>query len=540
MKKKMVSALLAGAMLASLMAGCGNDSGSGDGSTEKQTGADTEQGSDEQKDSAGGESDAGGEEDGYSAQIDMEEEPYEVAVQLVVLPGTDYSAFEGQIEEAIDAITLPNINCTVDVQYVWINEVADKTSLAIVGDEKIDVVSVMALNPLSSLASQDMLMDMNEGNLLKNRGPVLTEVLGQELVDAGVVNGQQMAVPAQMYSALRKGIYYNKTATDAAGVTIPESGSWEDLDGILHDFAVAAGTDTMGWYLGQGTSTYLYWLVGYERFGTLGQEGVILDPFTDTTIENLYATDLFKDYALKMYQWRKDGILQKDTTDSTSGQDYFNSGKLLALPADLSPETEATYTNLGAANNIEIGYMYFTDPLLTTNAVDEYMWGIASNCERPDKAMDFLNLLYSNTELANILKYGLEGTNYDFAEGSDTIINTNGTYNTAFYRGGDTREMYVVAPADETYISTWEEFEGKAKVSPVLGYIFLDADYQTEVSVIANVINEYMPTLQSGLCASEEATLEYLDEFNAALEAAGMSDVIAANQAQLDAWLAAQ
>lgn len=540
MKRKVVSILLAGVMLASVLAGCGSDSGNeGSGSsTDKENNAAQEQGSDAETD--GQQDGEAGSLEGYSTEIDMTEDPYEVAVQLVVLPGTDYSAFEEQIEAAMNEITLPNINCTVDVQYVWINEVSDKTSLAIAGDEKIDIVAVMALNPLSSLASQDMLMDMNEDNLLKNRGPVLTEVLGEELIAAGVVNGQQMAVPAQMYSALRKGIYYNKTAADAAGITFPKEGAYEDLDGILHDFAASAGTDTMGWYLGQGTSTYLYWLVGYERFGTLGQEGVILDPYTDTTIENLYATELFKDYVLQMYQWRQDGILQKDTTDSTSGQDYFNSGKLLALPADLSPETEASYTNLGTANGIEVGFMYVTDPLVTTNAVDEYMWGIASNCQRPDKAMDFLNLLYSNAELANILKYGLEGTNYDFADGSDSIIVTNGTYNTAFYRGGDTREMYVVAPADETYISTWEEFEGKAKISPVLGYIFLDADYQTEVSVIANVINEYLPTLQSGLCASEEATLEYLDEFNAALDAAGMSDVIAANQAQLDAWLAEQ
>ena len=43
--------------------------------------------------------------------------------------------------------------------------------------------------------------------------------------------------------------------------------------------------------------------------------------------------------------------------------------------------------------------------------------------------------------------------------------------------------------------------------------------------------------MQNGLCGSEEETKEYLDEFLAALDAAGMNEVIEANQAQLDAWL---
>ena len=50
----------------------------------------------------------------------------------------------------------------------------------------------------------------------------------------------------------------------------------------------------------------------------------------------------------------------------------------------------------------------------------------------------------------------------------------------------------------------------------------------------------FRSTLQNGLCGSEEETLAYLDEFVNALDAAGMNDAIAANQEQLDAWLAAK
>ena len=42
------------------------------------------------------------------------------------------------------------------------------------------------------------------------------------------------------------------------------------------------------------------------------------------------------------------------------------------------------------------------------------------------------------------------------------------------------------------------------------------------------------------MCESEDATLALVDEFVERLEAAGINEVIAANQEQLDAYLTAQ
>ena len=93
-------------------------------------------------------------------QTDKAKEPYEVAVQMVVLPGTEIQN-EADIEEAIDAITLPAINCTVDLQFIWISELPNTTNLAIAGNEKIDLIHVGTVQPLSSLVGADILYDMN-------------------------------------------------------------------------------------------------------------------------------------------------------------------------------------------------------------------------------------------------------------------------------------------------------------------------------------------------------------------------------------------
>ena len=100
-----------------VLAGCGGGSGSGSTDTSGSSGS-----------SAASES--GETSDGYSTDIDMDEEPYTVAIQVVTLPGTEYAGEEDR-EAAINAITEPAINCKVDIQEIWISEIANTTSLAV-------------------------------------------------------------------------------------------------------------------------------------------------------------------------------------------------------------------------------------------------------------------------------------------------------------------------------------------------------------------------------------------------------------------------
>lgn len=515
MRKKVVSIMLTTVLAGTLLAGCGSSSSNGNSNTAEDSAA--EETGDE-----------------YSAEIDMDEDPYTVAIQVVTMPGTDNSASLEAREEAINEITVPAINCEVEIQEVWISELANTTSMGIAGDEKIDLVAVGSVQPLSSMVGSEMLLDMNEGNLLQNRGQTLLEIF-EDTIEAGYVNGKQLAIPAKVYSAASSGIVYNKTIADAAGVTLGESITMDELEEAL--LAVQAyDSDIYPYFTGDGTINELYWMASYETFGSESAYGVILDANNDTTVENLYASDLFEDYCLRMWKWTQLGLQPGDPTDTSTAQDLFAAQKLFCAVININPEQEITWSS----DDFETATASLVDATVSNSTVTEYMWGIASNCERPDKAMDFLNFLYENADVANILMYGLEGTNYDFVSGSDKIIKTNGTLDTKFYYGGNTAEMLIEYPAGEDYIEQLSALEESATVSSLIGYMFDDTDYQTESAVLSSTIEQYLPQLQNGMAASEEATLEMIDEFVSALEAAGINDVIAANQEQLDAYLAEQ
>ena len=520
MKSKRLSALLlVSAMTASaVLSGCGggtDSSGEGSEATSGNEGTNQE----------------------YSSEIDMDEEPYTVAIQVVTLPGTEYAG-EEEREAAFNAITEPAINCKVDIQEVWISEIANTTSMAVAGDEKIDLVHVGTVNNLSTLVGADILLDMNEGNLLQNRGQKLMELFA-DTMEAGNVGGEQLAVPAQVYTANEIGIVYNKTWADEHGITVPETMTFDELSDLLyqvHD----ADPEMMAYFAGSGTLNGLQFLVGYEGFGSEASYGAVLDSTTDTTVVNLYDSQLFRDYCVRMYEWARDGLMPGDPTDTNSSQDYFGAGSLFFLSGTMGPKSKATYSATAANSGFEVGFSILGSPQITNGYITEYMWGIAVNSERPDKAMDFLNFLYSNEDVANILMYGLEGDNYEFVEGSDDIIQINGTYEPSFYVGGNEADMYIKYPAGEDYIDQLQSLQDEATLSPLAGYMFDDTDFQTESAVISSTIQEYLPRLQNGMCDSEEETLALVDEFVGRLETAGINDVIAANQEQLDAYLAGQ
>ena len=78
-------------------------------------------------------------------------------------------------------------------------------------------------------------------------------------------------------------------------------------------------------------------------------------------------------------------------------------------------------------------------------------------------------------------------------------------------------------------------YNASAKASPVLGFVFDESKVQAEVAACETVRKEYQSLLEEGFLGGAEA----IDEYAAALDAAGLDVVLAEAQAQYDAFLAA-
>jgi putative aldouronate transport system substrate-binding protein len=83
----------------------------------------------------------------------------------------------------------------------------------------------------------------------------------------------------------------------------------------------------------------------------------------------------------------------------------------------------------------------------------------------------------------------------------------------------------------------WDQmkvFNANAIPSPALGFTFNSTPVLSQGSALAAVRDQYRSVLETG-----SVDVSMLDEFNAKLKQAGLNEVIAEKQRQLDAWFAA-
>ncbi|MBQ9412704.1 MAG: extracellular solute-binding protein [Oscillospiraceae bacterium] len=508
--KKTLSILLAALLIAGLLAGCGD---SGSGATTSSGAA-----------SSGGSAEP--------ATIDMDEAPYEVSIQFVGLFEENNNI--ANVEAALSAITKEKINVTVDIVPVFIGNLPTTTSLGVAGDEKLDIVAVGLTSPMDNMVSQELLLPLDD--LLASRGQAALAVT-EHVSAAQKMNGITYAVSGYPYAAMSGSFVYNKTMADEFGIDMHDGMTSEELTEaarICKEHGV--------YFTSYPNSSQLNYKFqnGGDYFGTSGAFGGILDPANSTTIVNVFDSEEFRSFWRQNKLWFDEGLTPPDQlTDTTSVQEYFANQHLFGTATAYTTNQMATWTN----PNFETGIVRTSEPSVSTAGAREFMLGIAANCKRPDKAMDLINLIYADADVANLLMYGVEGTDYVAVEGTENVITRAGTANAdnnSYYAGfvhyGDPTMLKIVAPLTDSYPEDTRAFENEAKMSLTFGYDFDGSAFSAEAGAIGTILEQKLPALNAGAVADVDAAV---DELVAALNAAGMQDCIDANQKALDAWLEA-
>jgi putative aldouronate transport system substrate-binding protein len=96
--------------------------------------------------------------------------------------------------------------------------------------------------------------------------------------------------------------------------------------------------------------------------------------------------------------------------------------------------------------------------------------------------------------------------------------------------------QYQMVGTDMNDLQLMLDENKNSAVSPAFGFTFDNSSVTNETSAVLNVINEYLPGLNTG---SMDPEVE-LPNFIAKLKAAGLDKIIAEKQAQLDKWASQQ
>jgi putative aldouronate transport system substrate-binding protein len=444
------------------------------------------------------------------------------------------------VEEAINAITRDKIGVEVELMPIAIWDYSSTVSLALQGGEKIDVFQT--LGDLNTAISTGMAQDITD--IMPACAPEAEALIGDSWLAACSQAGRLYGIPTFKPIALTPMLVYRQDIADALGLDMSAVNSVSDITAVLEavknaypDMTPMAAVNTGNIGLGLTVPD-----VDYLTDNYYSPKGVLMND--ELTVVDFYASDAFRSLCDTARTWYTNGLVMKDAaTTSSTAAELMSSGNYFCYLASYSyPEADTAASLEAQCGGYDLGAKIVGSAFLDTTSINALTWCVASTSAVPEAALKFLNLTFTDTDVCNLIIYGLEGRDYvknadgtvSYPEGQEaasvpyTAQLSCGTLGNFFI-------MYPMAGTDPASLA-WElEQNQNAKTSVAMGFTFDSSSVKTEYTAVTNVIDQYLAGL---ICGSVDPATE-IPVFLERLSEAGLSDIIAAKQAQLDAWVAA-
>ncbi len=442
------------------------------------------------------------------------------------------------VEEAINEITREKIGVEVELMPLAASEQAQKVSLAMASGEQLDIFNTVG--DLNTYIANNQVYDITD--LVHEHAQGAVDQVSEEFLKTTMNDGKIYAIPADKGIALAANLYYRKDIAEELNLDMASVSQIEDLTPIYEKVAQTY-PEMSALAGGAGGLELIHTLKDFE-----------VDYLTDSwakplgavlmgdsmTVENLYATEEFKGRVELMRDWYQKGYILKDSATTTAScQETVAAGKAFSFIGN-----QAGNYGVQEASSMcgyEMGYIRLSQPYLDTTSVNTVTWAISSQCKNPEKALEFLNLTYTDPDVVNLIVFGLEGRDYVKVSDREMVFPEGLDANTVPYTaqfscgvvGSQFKQLvHEGTPEDNNDLMYKENHE--SKISPAFGFTFDSTPVKAEYTAVTNVIDQYLPGLVWG---SIEPDTE-LPKFLTALQEAGMDDIIAAKQEQLDAWAA--
>lgn len=454
---------------------------------------------------------------------------------IVTVPTIDGSNMTGlpEVQAAINAITVPEIG----VEVALINLPAQTSSAEypnrITQGEQIDLM-VLNNENIKSYVEKDMLLPLD--SLLASYGQQILEISENytSLTDGSVLNGQVFGIrPVDTNIGHCGGLWVDPELLKAVSFHYePEKiYSLQELD-IL--FARMKKACPNAYPLGQITSNYgfstaTFFLGQYADALTASDPAAVLIDGDSTQVVNIYESDIYREFLNYMRKWYLDGCIYPDSAITTATSiGLYQAGLVLSIPQSGKPYmvTESIGSPIAALR---------LSPIREGRGGNTgIFWTVPVTSQEPEAAMKFLNMMFSDERVVNLLSWGIQERDYTLGENGTPCQLENRSFDNPLGMYGDMRLRYDAFGEERKEV--WAAFSAKAEhVFPQYASFSFDSSQLTrELLEIEKVESQYVKLLEAGCVDLDTAYPEFIQK----LYDAGLQRVIDEKQRQLDAFLA--
>lgn len=442
-------------------------------------------------------------------------------------------------------------NVTVNIEVIPMADYAQKIMLMQTSGEKMDLIQTYQLNYAQEYRN-GTIMDM--GPYLKKFAKETLEELPQWVIDMGKVDGAQAILPN--YQKMVAAPYFMTIPADLAqymDVDAVSKAALAEKDNkyLISDESLALMEDYLSkvkdagkigkGYVGAWSARGVESIVSSFRYFYLEPEIKVNHAHLDGQQVSLWRA---KKYFFDKGYVRKDALSAKsaDFNGVKDGNVAWTSqnwtGKIERFDGDKT-------------HDIDVVQIPTNDHFFIPYKPAAGGFAVPVNSEYPDIAVKLANLMSTKKgiELYNLMVYGIEGVHYtvdkELADGDKMITpkdypeegNSSSAYGLAKWIVGNAKNAYITSNQPENFKEIiYEQMnEGELSVvSPLMGFAADTTSIDTKISQIAAVAKEYGDPIGSGAVDTEAL----LEEMFVKYEQAGIQDVIAELQRQVDEFVA--
>lgn len=493
---KKMTALAMGAVMVASLAACGSkDEGSKNDTTGKSdtTGTAATQGQTETK-----------------AETGKKDEV--VTVKWVAVGSgmpTNYDAWKEHINPYIEE----KIGVNVEFEIVSWGDWDNRRSVIVNTNEDYDILFTN-LNTFSSDVSIGAFADITD--LLTNSAPALKEFIPEDYWKACSIDNKVYAVPSYKDSSATQYFIWDQELLDRLGLDVS---NLKDLPS-LKDTLVAIKNDT-------NSASFVLHKDGLGPQGYDGMGAGLLPLGVRVTDQERKVVSVFEQedvlaHLNTLHEWYKEGIINADAATLGEAPKY--------RPCYVAQGwSGAAKTSWGPQMGVEATAYQWGDTILSNDTVQGSMNCISASSKHPDKALQLLELVNTDSYVRDALYYGLEGDDFQYVDGK--VEKLKEEWKMAGYTQGT---FFNVSLLTTDTFNQWDEVKKlneNAVPSVLLGFVFDRAPVQDELANCTEIYNRYKSELLTGTVEPASTVAAMMKELNSA----GFEKIMTEAQAQVDA-----
>lgn len=430
-----------------------------------------------------------------------------------------------EISKAVDEYVSPLIGAHVQIEFIEMETYDQVMNRYAASGVMPDLFLMIHNGAFQQWMTEGKLFELTE--LLEDCGEKILDVVPEEYFTSYKKENGIYAVPCLNDRAHSYGFEYRKQIAEQYDLPMDEVDEISDLTEIF-DTLKEKNPDIIAC----SNLYYCNWDVMGDGLGVLMGDG------QNPEVVNLYETEEYQDFYRLLYLWEEKGYLLDEDLGYRSINNFVNSPEIFGKMAGYHPALLPVDT-VDAGE--EMGFIPFTPTFTMETDLNGNAYGISASCRYPKAAMKFLNLMFSDPNVVNLLCYGIEGEHYqvvdqekgiiDYAEGVNRKNSTYSQFRT--YHWGNQHIAYIWNGYPDDMWEQEIQYNDTAPRSLANGFQFDPTLVKTEYENCLSVTSRYLPLLED----REGNVNELLEKMNVLLHDAGIDRVIEEKQHQFQLYL---